>query len=178
MKASPLICVRVTPDIKAAFRRSAERQRVTESELLKRLLGLALGAGDLTSDVIATSSLRAPRTNRLSIRLTSQDRLQLIERARARGVPAATYISLLVHSHLGNPPALPHEELRAVTSTLNAVNALGRNLNQIARVANQGIAPDGPTPQQLVDVMQGCRRLWDQIRALIGANAKSWESKL
>jgi predicted DNA binding CopG/RHH family protein len=41
-----------------------------------------------------------PRGARLTIRLVPEDRLLLCERAAARGMPAATYVSSLVRAHL------------------------------------------------------------------------------
>jgi hypothetical protein len=178
MSACCFIAVRVTPEIKAAFHACAERQNLRESVLLRRLLDLAVGTVADGRPAAAQRVNRAARTARLSIRLAAEDQQLLVERAKARSLPAATYVSLLVNTHLLSSPALPHQELRAVTSAINALNALGRNLNQIARLANQGIPPDGPTRQQLANVAHGCRVLSDQVRSLIAANAKSWEAKL
>jgi hypothetical protein len=93
-------------------------------------------------------------------------------------LPAATYISLLVHTHIAANPAVPDQELRALIDATNAVNAIGRNLNQIARVANLGMMPEGPTRQQLADVAKGCLILRDRFRAFIHANEQSWKAKV
>jgi predicted DNA binding CopG/RHH family protein len=177
MNASALIAVRVTPELKASFHACAVGQSLSESALLKRLLDLAISSGDLSKAIRPHSSSTA-RSNRLSVRLTSDDRQRLSERARARHIPPATYVSQLVHAHLHERPPIPEEELRALIEATNALSALGRNLNQIARVANIGIQPDGPSRQQLADVMQGCLALRDRMRAFIAANNQSWRSPI
>jgi hypothetical protein len=72
------------------------------------------------------------------IRLRSDDQLLLRERAAARGMAPATYLSVLTRSHLRSLAPLPKEELLALRRTLADLGAIGRNLNQIARAANQG----------------------------------------
>ena len=54
------------------------------------------------------------RDSRLYVRLRHEDRLLLRERAAARGMAAATYVSVLVRSHLRNLAPLPKEELLAL----------------------------------------------------------------
>ena len=56
---------------------------------------------------------------------------------------SATYVSVLVRSHLRNLTPLPKEELTALKRSVAELGAIGRNLNQIARGANQGIKGSG-----------------------------------
>jgi hypothetical protein len=52
-------------------------------------------------------------------------------------MPNATYASLLIRAHLRRLTPLPTQELKELRSSLLAISAIGRNLNQLARVANQ-----------------------------------------
>ncbi len=54
------------------------------------------------------------RASRFSIRLRPDDQILLRERALARGMPAATYISVLTRAHLRSLSPLPKEELVAL----------------------------------------------------------------
>ena len=54
------------------------------------------------------------RDSRLYVRLRLEDRKLLKARALVRGVPSATYISLLVRSHLHAIAPVPEAELLAV----------------------------------------------------------------
>ena len=87
---------------------------------------------------------KVSRDARLSVRLAPEDRILLSDRATARGMPSATYVSVLVRSHLRNLAPLPKEELLALKRSVAELGAIGRNLNQIARAANQGGKPTGP----------------------------------
>ena len=89
------------------------------------------------------------------VRLAPEDRILLSDRATARGMPSATYVSVLVRSHLRNLAPLPKEELLALKRSVAELGAIGRNLNQIARAANQGGKPAGPGREDLKAMLQG-----------------------
>ena len=128
----------VTQDTKARFGALAHQQAITGSALLKRLVDASL---------VPTSAVRSPSpdtvepvnaTGRLSIRLRADDLLLLRERAKAREIPASTYVSLLIRSHLRSVTPLPTAELVVLKRSVAEVSAIGRNLNPIVRAFNQG----------------------------------------
>jgi hypothetical protein len=86
---------------------------------------------------------------KISVRPRSDDQLLLRERARARGMPTSTYVSLLIRSHLRSLAPLPTTELMALKRSIAEVGAVGRNLNQIARAVNQGEHSTGPSRADL-----------------------------
>jgi hypothetical protein len=55
------------------------------------------------------------------------------------------------------------------------LGAIGRNLNQIARAANQGGRPLGPGREDLKAMLRVAEGLRDHIKALLRANQLSWE---
>ncbi len=84
------------------------------------------------------SGARPLRTARLMIRLDADDQLLLRERAAARGIAPATYVSVLTRAHLRSLAPLPKEELLALKRAIGELGSIGRNLNRIAHAANQG----------------------------------------
>ena len=58
---------------------------------------------------------------------------------------------------------------------MSELSALGRNLNMIARMLNQGAQQSGPGDRELHAMIQVCGALRDHFRALIKANLVSWE---
>ena len=174
MAADAFIQCRVTPEIKALVRALARRDQITESALVKQLLEVVV-----RSSAVAESSKlepqRAPRDMRLYVRLDPNDRLLLNERAAARGMPAATYVAVLVRSHLRNLAPLPKQELLALKSAVAELGAIGRNLNQIARAMNQGQRVAGPGREELRAMLQVGGALRDHVKALLAGNAKSWD---
>jgi hypothetical protein len=99
----------------------------------------------------------------------------LCERATARGMRSATYVSVLVRSHLRNLTPLPKEELTALKRSVADLGAIGRNLNQIARAANQGVKPSGPGRGDLHHLMRSSitvRLPLSKRRRLLSANCQ------
>lgn len=87
---------------------------------------------------------------------------------------SATYVSVLVRSHLRNLTPLPQEELTALKRSVAELGAIGRNLNQIARAANQGAKLTGPRREDLRAMLKIAEALRDHVKALIRANQSSW----
>jgi hypothetical protein len=82
---------------------------------------------------------------------------------------------MLVRSHLRNLAPLPNEELSALKRSVAELGAIGRNLNQIARAANQSGKPTGPGREDLRAILRIAEGLRDHVKALIRANQLSWE---
>jgi hypothetical protein len=86
----------------------------------------------------------------------------------------ATFVSVLVRSHLRNLPPLPKEELLALKRSVAELGAIGRNLNQIAKGANQGGKPSGPQRDDLRAIFRVAEGLRDHVKSLLKANQTSW----
>jgi hypothetical protein len=89
---------------------------------------------------------------------------------------SATYVSVLVRSHLRALAPLPKDELVALKRTVSELGAVGRNLNQIARAANQGSRVGGVSHDELRAIFKICEALRDHTKSLIKANEASWVS--
>jgi Bacterial mobilisation protein (MobC) len=88
---------------------------------------------------------------------------------------SATYASLLLRAHLRNLAPLPKDELTALLRSMTELRAVGRNLNQIARAANQGGRVNGPSGEDLLAVLRACEGLRVHTKALLRTNITSWE---
>jgi hypothetical protein len=165
MAADAFIHCRVPTTTKAAFGAMARHQGMTDSALLRRMIDLSLQSAGVVS---GTDAVAAPqpsaRTSRLTVRLRGDDQLLLRERAAARGMAPATYVSVLTRTHLRSLAPLPREELLALKRTVAELGAIGRNLNQIARSANQGEQVDGRGPHDVQLMLRVCGALRDHVR--------------
>jgi Bacterial mobilisation protein (MobC) len=176
MAADAFIHCRVPVATKAAFGVLARLQGMTDSALLRRMIDLSFQAAGVVS---GTDAVAAPqpsaRASRLTVRLRGDDQLLLRERAAARGMAPATYVSVLTRAHLRSLAPLPREELLALKRTVAELGAIGRNLNQIARAANQGEQVDGRGPPHVQLMLRVCGALRDHVKALLLANLRSWQ---
>lgn len=178
MGATKILVTRITPEIKEQVAEVVREEFLTESIWLRRLVlrelrvtGSETGArhhAGRCSDKSASGSLY--------VRLRPEDRLLLQERAAARGMASATYVSVLVRSHLRSLSPLPKEELIALKRAVSELGAVGRNLNQIARVANQGARVAGVGQEEFRAILKICEALRDHTKGLIKTNAASWSA--
>ncbi len=174
MAADAFIHCRVAPEIKAALRAAAARENLTESALIKQLL-TAMIRGQLGANPdSALTSPTTPRDSRLYVRLEPSDRLLVQSRAASRGMASATYVAVLVRSHLRSLAPLASEELRALKQVVGQLSACGRLLNQMARELSQGQPSAVPGRQEVVTMLNLCTGLRDHVQRLLVANARSW----
>ena len=126
----------VSADLKDRFAAAAAREGLSESALLKRLVEqLLAGVGE---ELTPERPAPVARDARVTVRLVPDDSRLLRERAAARGMPAASYVSTLVRSHLRSLTPLPDRELEALRSAVTQLAVIGRNLNAMARTALAG----------------------------------------
>lgn len=151
----------------------AARQGLSASAFLKRLVEqvLAAGGGDEALPPIPVQS----RDSRVTIRLIAEDHALLCERAAARTMPSATYISALVRAHLRGVAPLPDRELMALRLTVNQLAVIGRNLNTMTRLMHQEGRAPAPGRDDLQVMLRVCEGIRDHTRALIKANLVSWD---
>jgi hypothetical protein len=164
----------VSADLKGRFAAAAARQGLSESTLLKRLVEQTLaGAGE---ELTAERPAPVARDARVTVRLVPDDSLLLRERAAARGMPTASYVSTLVRSHLRSLAPLPDRELEALRSAVTQLVAIGRNLNAMARTALAGGIAAGPTQEHLRLMLRICEGMREHVKGLVHANIVSWEA--
>ena len=175
MSADQFIAARVPSATKDRLRSLAAKRGLSESALLKDLLDLTLGGPAVPASDDAEPVARVARGARLYVRLRPDDQLLLAERAAARRMAAATYVSVLVRAHLRHLAPLPHDELRALNRVVAELGAIGRNLNQIARVTHQGALATGPHGWDVLAMLKVCEALRDHVKALLKQNAVSWK---
>jgi hypothetical protein len=95
-----------------------------------------------------------------------------------RGLRSATYVSVLVRSHLRHLTRFPKEELAALKRSVAELGTIGRSLNQIARAANQEAKVAGPGREDLRSMLKVAEALRDHVKALIRNSPCANESTL
>ena len=115
--------------MKSLLRVLAQREQITESALVRQLLEVVLRSSGEKGFRHLETQEQASRNLRLYVRLIPEDHLLLRERAAARGMGSATYVAVLMRSHLRGLAPLPKEELRALKNSVAELGAIRRNLN-------------------------------------------------
>ena len=166
----------VDHETKERFAAAARHLGLSDSALLRRLIELTLRSTDAASlEEVAPDELET-RASRLTVRLRPDDQILLRARSAARGMAPATYLSVLARSHLRSLTPLPKEELLALKRSVAELSAIGRNLNQIARVASQGGRTAAVGRNEVMAMLKVAEALRDHMKALLRANERTWRS--
>jgi hypothetical protein len=183
MNCTEVVKARVSPEMKCRVKALAERELVTESAWLKRLVTRELRAANEAAtptsmeDVsVRPGHVRGPGVKRVYVRLCPEDWLLLEARAAARGMRPATYLAVLTRSHLRSLAPLPKDEYLALRSSIAELSAIGRNINQVAHAANGGRPIPNSMAAELRMMLRVCEALRDHTKALLKANLASWNT--
>ena len=147
-----------------------------EIHVLRQLLEVVLRTAGLDEPSAIAPAAKVNRDARLNVRLEPEDSRLLKERARARGMASATYLSYVARCHLRGAAPLPRAEYTLLKQSVEQLAALGRNLNQIARAMNQGEHPAMPGRAEVASMLKISEALRQHFRALLEANSQSWGS--
>lgn len=189
MGDNEVLKTRIAPQLKLQAKAIADREFLSEAAWLKRLVVREIrsihGAGIAEQEPCRPARPKQPaRAGRGSgegsrpvfVRLRHEDRLLLDARAEARGMRPATYVAVLTRSHLRRLAPLPKDEMQALRRSIGELAAIGRNLNQIAKAANDGGRVPGSAREEFRAMLRVCEALRDNTKALLKANLRSWES--
>ncbi|MDT4292333.1 hypothetical protein RO575_22435 [Methylomonas sp. MO1] len=175
--------IRIHPEKKAALVALAEKQRTDLSKLIMADIDKRLAAEvedlpappDLTSD--ADQEELGPLTGRIGFRALPGDEQFVKHYAAARKMKPGLVMKLILRSWISKNAPMPKDELAALAVTSNQLAAIGRNLNQLVKLAHTG---DWPDSNALVDLLKDTRLLTQQtsaeIDAVVKANLLSWEN--
>lgn len=188
MGCTEFLKARVSPETKLQAKAVADREFLSETAWLKRLVLRELRACDASASEGESSqaeSIRRPGgeargrnggAKPMLVRLRIEDRLLLDARAEARGMRPATFASVLLRSHMRQLTPLPKDELLALKRSIAVLASIGRNINQIAKVANQGGRIPDSAGTEFRAMLKICVALRDNTKALLKANETSWET--
>ncbi len=188
MNCTEILKARVSPEIKYRAKAIADRESLSEAAWLKRVVVREIRAaeanGSAISEVDTTDGLhrhgRVARDSKgclrpVYVRLRDEDQLLLAARAAARGMRPATYVSVLTRSHLRSLTPLPKEEFLALKRSISELASIGRNINQIAKAANEGIRLPGSVREEFRAMLKICEALRENTKSLLKANVTSWQ---
>jgi mobilization protein MobC len=188
MRCTEFLKARVSPEIKLQARAIADRDLLTEATWLKRLVLREIRTAEASGSVLAAevgkgdgvhgqrgAASPSNGSRPVFVRFRDEDRLLLDARAAARGMRPATYVSVFIRAHLRSLTPLPKEEFLALKSSIGELASIGRNINQIARAANEGGRLPGSVRDEFRAMLKICEALRDNTKALLKANEVSWQ---
>jgi hypothetical protein len=174
--------LRVTPEKKAALMALAERQRLDVTKLVLPQIDRLLEEGKADLPKPIEMEPKGPDdeitlTGKISFWPLPGDEKHVKQYAAVRDITPSTVIRLILRSWISKNPPLPRNELAQLAITSNQLAALGRNLNQLVKLAHAG---EGPLPEDLMALLQDTLKLTRQtsldMDAVVKTNLTSWES--
>ena len=175
MSRGKIAAVRLSADEKERLRALAASYGLKESALLKRAVDRLIDPGGLSGEGFTEPPPDGARLAKMLICLHPDIRSHVAQRARARGLPPATYVAAVIRSHVLNLRPLPKAEIRAFEQGVVQLAMIGRNLNQLARRANAEKAVAIPRREDLALFLKTCTAMVGHLKATLKANKESWE---
>ncbi len=126
----------VAPETKEAFEERAKKRGMTVPELLRRAVLAELGKPSPDMPATLATSEDSERTH-IFARVPRAVKAEAAKRAAAKGFAISRWAGALIQSHLTHLPVMSGEELAALYQSNRELAAIGRNINQIARVLNE-----------------------------------------
>jgi hypothetical protein len=171
----PVLKTLVDLETKKRFRSIAKAQGLSESELL-RAVALVVTGQDNSDEPLVEPSAEKSDINRMMIRLASFLMDAVDARAKTKGMAPSRWVAALVQSHLTGQPVMTDDELTALKASNRELAAIGRNINQIAKVLNETFhETERVKLDKLAELNQTIEKNRAAIRTLVRASQNSWE---
>jgi hypothetical protein len=153
----------------------AQAEKRTESQLLRDLVELALRTRPDLGSQQAALPRRVPRAERLYVRLSVPDRRSLVDKASSARVPPATYVSMLVRSHICRVAPPLDEPVRLLRQEIRNLGTVASHLDQLTKAIDKTGRLPGSLKQEVGAMLTVSNKLRDYTRALLQAHIDSWE---
>ena len=173
-----VIGTRTSSEAKARFAALAARRGLTESALLALLIERVV-ADHSEQDDSATLSPVADEgcaVDRLTLRLRPGDRALVDARAASRRMKTASYLSMLVRTHVRGTPVMPPQELDELRCAAGLLGSIGRQLRAMASQSSEQSVSAADAAELLVDVGRAVESVRAAVSDVVRANLKSWEA--
>ena len=175
---------RIHEDLKAALFALAEKRRIDVSKLIIGEITRLLrededGApGPPSSPINVQSETVHELTGQLCFRPLPGDELYIKQYAEGRQLASGIILKLVLRGWINKNAPMPRDELLALGVTSNQLTAIGRNLNQLAKLTHPGRCPDSEKLLALLEeTVQLTNQVSEDIDAVVRANLLSWENE-
>jgi antitoxin component of RelBE/YafQ-DinJ toxin-antitoxin module len=173
------IKIRIHPEKKEALFAVAKKMEIDVSKILTQEIDkLIASAGEIPlNEGRAGQEDDLSQMGKITFRPLPGDELFLKHYASARDLLPANAMRLILRSWRTKNPPLPKAELSLLAVTSNQLAAIGRNLNQLVKLAHSGVSPQQDRVIGLIDQARDeMHRASETIDGIVRTNQTSWES--
>ena len=176
----PILRARVDEDLKSLFLQKAEERNLSESELLRKVVLDFFAQEKNKDDVEDVLKVVEPdaenaENEKMTIRLPRFLVDAAKERAKAKGIATSRWIAALVQSSLMQKPVMVDQALNELRANIRELNAIGRNINQMARALNESKSNTDKVKLDNLDLLRNyLDRNIASVRGLVRASQQAW----
>ena len=176
----PVLKTFVDEDLKQLFKQHSEERGLSESELLSSIVMDDIRKNPFTESDKPDSELNPHGlvTERITVRMPSFLMQAAKEKGKAKGMATSRWIAALVQSNIAKNPVMADQELNNLKASIRELNAIGRNINQMARVLNESRNnTDKVNLDTLYLLGDSLKRNLSAVRELVRASQQVWEAE-
>ncbi|WJT10906.1 plasmid mobilization relaxosome protein MobC [Vibrio harveyi] len=166
----------LTDQEKAAWKQFCESNGTTESEMIRMMISRVSEGIIQDTDEAYKSD---PKSGKITIRLSASNQNKLTKRARLEGYPNRTkWTTAIVLAALHKEPVLSESEIAVLRESNRELEAIGRNLNQIARTLNIEFREGDRLKLEAVEALTArIEQHKDSVATLINKNMNRWNDE-
>ena len=176
----PVLITKVDEDLKQLFKQQTKNNGLSESELLRLIVIEAMGKAQFSESnkTDLTPDTEKSETERITVRMPSFLMQAAKEKGKAKGMATSRWIAALVQSNIAKNPVMADQELNNLKASIRELNAIGRNINQMARALNESRNnTDKVNLDTLYLLGNSLKRNLSAVRELVRASQKVWEAE-
>lgn len=146
----------------------------SEAVMLRRMI-LKVSAGTVPS---VTSNREEPKTGKVTVRFTDQEKVALLSKAELEGYGNPTrWATAVLRAALHREPVLTDSEIAALRESNRQLAAIGRNLNQVARALNIEFRESDKLKREAIErLVERIEQHKGLVSGLIDRNLNRWGS--
>jgi hypothetical protein len=165
-------------DLKAPWLAWCQAHQVTPSVALRQILGRAIG-GPSAQSVTPRRVLKNRRekaAQRMKLHLTASELAGLNALAAQEGYRPTQWVVAMIRTKLTGQPYVGQPELERLTRSNQQLLALGRNLNQIAKVLNTSPQNrDAFRVEVITELSRVIRAHTDKVSDVLRGTVERWQ---
>ncbi len=147
---------------------------ISQSNMLRMMIN------KVTPEAGNDGEINELKTDRVSVRLTKHCLQKVQQQAIAEGyLSQSNWVRASIMANLYREPVLTDEEMKVLRESNRQLAALGRNLNQIARVLNIDFRHSDKITREMIEILDN--KIADHksmVNELINKNCRRWELEL
>ncbi|MGB0893809.1 MAG: plasmid mobilization protein [Parashewanella sp.] len=170
MMKEHIVKTRLSDDEKINWQGFCQSCGISQSDMLRMMINRVAPNDSINSD------FQEVRTNRITIRFTSDNLNKITYKAKAEGYPnQSNWARATVLASLYREPVLSNDEVNVLRESNRQLAAIGRNLNQIARVLNIEFRESDKITKEMIEMLENRLNQHKQkVNDLLNKNCQRW----